>query len=1502
MKTYWSFQVLFILLVTPLVSFAQTHLSDIAQRDAATGWINFKPGVRMAPEVFFSRFQTELGLTSADQLKPVRSWTDNIGVTHHLFHQHHSGVQVEGAVMVLHERNGELTTANGQLAAFTQTGNQPLIGIDLARQKSIDAVGAKSYAWEDETLENQLRADTKSPDTSWFPQPQLVYVQRDRSKQFLAENMALAYRSLIYATDPHEPFDIYVDAYSGQVLQKESLIIECVPGTGATNYYGQKSIDVEASGSNFVLFDDCRGLGVKTYTGTFGNVTSTTTSFPASSQNQNSGHWCVEQTYDYFFNAHLRNSFNDAGAVMTTRVGGYGANACWDQVLKYVTILDGDGGGLSKSLAALDVVGHEWTHAVTQFNGTGGLNYNYESGALNESFSDMFGTMVEFYPAGGYGDYFIGDDCWVPGGMLRNMKDPKLKGQPDTYHGQNWYFGTFDNGGVHTNSGVPNHWFYLLAEGSSATDGVNDNGDAFTVSGIGRAKAAAIAYRTLITYLTPTSNFFAARAGSIQAAIDLYGANSNEARQVANAWYAVGVGKDDLMMKDNLADNGAEPSNGINIFLALDIWVRKTPDFLNTTTGHYQHEHISEDLMATGGANPSHVYVKIRNIGNVASQGGKLIMYWSRASTGLNWPLHWTNSFLCPPNPNYPGWISICGDQFVDYTSGSAVLTDFPIPSIPAGKDYTQHISWFPPDPALLPGTGNQVEDTHFCLLARIVRDNDPMHDEQTNITCSYNTWQNNNIAWKNIRILPSNGVYIANPTNMCVRSRRIIDNGQPARFRIQDDNQNPFLPKGDILVHLPDSLFALWALGGKQGAGFEEIPGTQTVKLLESTAFLDGIDMEMGKDYSICLAFNPFDGKPIDVPGNYLATIAQLEKKDPMAQYEVVGGEGFELHVNPFPIWAGNDVTICQGDSLMLTADLSNWNQNDSTYVFWDTGETGPSILVAPGSTQTFTVGVTNGDGNIATDEVTVFVQSPIAWYFDADGDGFGSDQVAYFCQPPAGYVDNALDCDDQNNSIYPGAPEICNSVDDNCDGQIDEDLALILSWRDLDGDGYGDPNTTVLDCVVPQNYVFNNADCDDQNPAVHPDAIEVCNGIDDNCDGQIDEGFVCYTSSVDFDGLLYQANSKTGLLLSGDSLLVANTATAADTFSVHVDANNSVNYNLWYSFAGTPGAVITQDYFGTVNGNPAQSLGKSTLTQLSADEFATTIAINNVDTLHIKAYLKDTLVCEDLMLNGGSANYLTTSGGDEKPKWDAHILYVPQPGDRPPLVWTVYEITPPASTSLKTPACNVLCDVVQFQPTALTPDTIALKSISVSATGLSELVLNRAIAIQADPSSLTFCAGDTLNLTATTDANASFQWQKDFLDIAGAISANYQSLESGSYRVKVTAKNTAYTSQSLPVTMFSQAECDAASSIPWEISLLKVRILPNPNTGTFTVELPQPASPGMAFRITDITGRLTLDAKTETGAAKQTIQASNLPNGLYFLQVLEEGKVLAVEKFVKQ
>ena len=158
----------------------------------------------------------------------------------------------------------------------------------------------------------------------------------------------------------------------------------------------------------------------------------------------------------------------------------------------------GDGNATYTPLTSLDIGGHEITHGLTSY--TANLNYSYESGALNESFSDCFGTAVEWYadPA-----------CrlayrWRYRSSIPFTQQPNAYGQPDTYLGTNWATGTADNGGVHTNSGVQNYWFYLLANGGSGT---NDIGNSFSVTGIGLSKAAAITFRTLTVYLSPTSQY-----------------------------------------------------------------------------------------------------------------------------------------------------------------------------------------------------------------------------------------------------------------------------------------------------------------------------------------------------------------------------------------------------------------------------------------------------------------------------------------------------------------------------------------------------------------------------------------------------------------------------------------------------------------------------------------------------------------------------------------------------------------------------------------------------------------------------------------------------------------------------------------------------------------------------------------------------------------------------------------------------------------------------------
>jgi hypothetical protein len=188
--------------------------------------------------------------------------------------------------------------------------------------------------------------------------------------------------------------------------------------------------------------------------------------------------------------------------------------------------------------ATLDIAGHEFTHGVVRFSAN--LNTFGESGALIESFCDIFGTMIEDFSRGS-NNWTIGEDA----STIRDMQTPSNTANPSTYLTDPLWVNTIgcipgsandpgDNCGVHTNAGVQNHWFYLLSQGGT------QNG--VIVQGIGIDKAASIAYTNLTTFLGSNANHPAARLGAISAAKQLYGVCSNEVIQTTNAWAAVGVG------------------------------------------------------------------------------------------------------------------------------------------------------------------------------------------------------------------------------------------------------------------------------------------------------------------------------------------------------------------------------------------------------------------------------------------------------------------------------------------------------------------------------------------------------------------------------------------------------------------------------------------------------------------------------------------------------------------------------------------------------------------------------------------------------------------------------------------------------------------------------------------------------------------------------------------------------------------------------------------------
>jgi Zn-dependent metalloprotease len=480
-------------------------------------------------------FSEVFKLPEGNQLLPAGESVDRYGFQHRSFEQFYQGIKVEFARTTLHAKDGMVQSMSNNIFRLADITTRPGINANAAFSRAVAYVGARSYLWEN-ALEAQLAEDYRKPAGELVILPPMKDV---------TEQAALAYKFDIYATDPLYRAHVYVDANNGAILLENRIIHHAnTPATGVSLYNGTVSFTADSFNGSYRLRQTADGGGIQTFDMNNGSnynnasdITSSDTSFPSSTATGVQAHFGAEQTHKYFFQKHGRNSYNGSGAVIRSYVS-YGnnyVNAFWDG--SRMTYGDGDGVNYGP-LVSLDIVGHEITHGVTQY--AADLVYSYQSGALNESFSDIFGEAIENY-AQGSNDWLMGDAIGAggSGGALRSMSNPNQYGDPDTYLGTNWYSGSGDNGGVHINSGVQNFWFYLLTVGGTGT---NDNGDAYDVTGIGMDAAAAVAYRNLAVYLNANSQYSDARAGAIQAAIDLYGAGSQEEISVTNAWAAVGVG------------------------------------------------------------------------------------------------------------------------------------------------------------------------------------------------------------------------------------------------------------------------------------------------------------------------------------------------------------------------------------------------------------------------------------------------------------------------------------------------------------------------------------------------------------------------------------------------------------------------------------------------------------------------------------------------------------------------------------------------------------------------------------------------------------------------------------------------------------------------------------------------------------------------------------------------------------------------------------------------
>ncbi|MBC7426698.1 MAG: M4 family metallopeptidase, partial [Bacteroidia bacterium] len=461
------------------------------------------------------------------EYREINHSSDEIGFTHHRLMQVMNGIPVTHSMIIVHELSGKIVSVNGDFYPVDKLPSSPSLSKNNAIEKAMFYAPSTLYKQNQRGEDSLLKINTSNPQASYLPDPELVYINKDFFTYPL--DMRLAYRVRLYSVEPLFNDDIFIDAITGELLGKSPQIHHSnVPGKFVTKYSGTKfgNTDSTAPG-NYRLRENVRGNGIETYNLKKGTSYGAAVDFTDADNTWNNvngnkdevatdAHWGAEVTYDYYKSVHGRLSFDNNNAKIKSYVHYANAynNAFWDGV--EMTYGDGDGTTFTP-LAALDVCGHEITHAVTSY--TANLIYSYESGQLNESFSDIFGQTIEIWARPTQWDWKIGEDITPSFNGIRRMSNPNSNGQPDTYLGTFWYSGAGDNGGVHYNSGVQNFWYYLLVAGGTGT---NDIGNAFKVDSIGLKKAEKIAYRNLSVYLTPSSKHKDARFYSIIAATDLY--------------------------------------------------------------------------------------------------------------------------------------------------------------------------------------------------------------------------------------------------------------------------------------------------------------------------------------------------------------------------------------------------------------------------------------------------------------------------------------------------------------------------------------------------------------------------------------------------------------------------------------------------------------------------------------------------------------------------------------------------------------------------------------------------------------------------------------------------------------------------------------------------------------------------------------------------------------------------------------------------------------------
>lgn len=488
---------------------------------------------------------------------------------HFKYQQAYKNIPVEGAGCIEHyDKKGSLLFINAKIADSINSDAVPKITakdaikiaiLELERDPKVE------FAWQSSEWEQQIRIDQADSNATWFPTTELIFgvdTMKNMTLVIDGNRFTLAYKVSITTISPtFETYYYFVDAVNGTILKVRSSHIHV---SGDVYGYGNRNLDTKWRGGFIQKYeldaeDWPHNYHTKKFTfegDTWNNMNDTRSNafnWGSTYLTETSTHYHVGNTWDYFYNIFGRNGMDNLGSELRVKTQWNSDNAYYNGDVSPNELVFG------KTPSAWDlgmepsIVAHEFTHGITRY--TAKLAYEFESGSLNESFSDIFGIVVQAQTLDG------GNTDWIQGNHIpnslehtRSLSNPNSRGQhwtgnfdgngniiltlgqPDYYQG-NFYCSNCpgtkqgDYGGVHINSGVQNKWFHALSAGETNPG----------VQGIGMNKAARIAYYALTSILMNSSQYSDSKQASITASIILFGECSQEHKSTVDAWNHVGI-------------------------------------------------------------------------------------------------------------------------------------------------------------------------------------------------------------------------------------------------------------------------------------------------------------------------------------------------------------------------------------------------------------------------------------------------------------------------------------------------------------------------------------------------------------------------------------------------------------------------------------------------------------------------------------------------------------------------------------------------------------------------------------------------------------------------------------------------------------------------------------------------------------------------------------------------------------------------------------------------